>query len=93
VLTFILFLVIAGLVVGFIARAIVPGPDPMSIGGTIVLGIVGSFVGGFLGYLLFGQDIEDGAVQTSGLIGSVIGAVLVLLLVRRFGGRSSRRLV
>jgi uncharacterized membrane protein YeaQ/YmgE (transglycosylase-associated protein family) len=93
VLTFILFLVIAGLVVGFIARAIVPGPDPMSIGGTIVLGIVGSFVGGLLGYLLFGQDIEDGAVQTSGLIGSVIGAVLVLLLVRRFGGRSSRRLV
>jgi uncharacterized membrane protein YeaQ/YmgE (transglycosylase-associated protein family) len=92
VLTFILFLVIAGLVVGFIARAIVPGPDPMSIGGTIVLGIVGSFVGGLLGYLLFGQDIEDGAVQTSGLIGSVIGAVLVLLLVRRFGGRSSRRL-
>jgi uncharacterized membrane protein YeaQ/YmgE (transglycosylase-associated protein family) len=92
VLTFILFLVIAGLIVGFIARAIVPGPDPMSIGGTIVLGIVGSFVGGFLGYLLFGQDIEDGAVQTSGLIGSVIGAVLVLLLVRRFGGRSSRRL-
>ena len=91
-LTFILFLVIAGLVVGFIARAIVPGPDPMSIGGTIVLGIVGSFVGGFLGYLLFGQDIEDGAVQTSGLIGSVIGAVLVLLLVRRFGGRGSRRL-
>jgi uncharacterized membrane protein YeaQ/YmgE (transglycosylase-associated protein family) len=93
VLTFILFLVIAGLIVGFIARAIVPGPDPMTIGGTIVLGIVGSFVGGFLGYLLFGQDIEDGAVQTSGLIGSVIGAVLVLLLVRRFGGRSSRRLV
>jgi uncharacterized membrane protein YeaQ/YmgE (transglycosylase-associated protein family) len=92
VLSFILFLVIAGLIVGFIARAIVPGPDPMSIGGTIVLGIVGSFVGGFLGYLLFGQDIEDGAVQTSGLIGSVIGAVLVLLLVRRFGGRSSRRL-
>ena len=92
-LSFILFLIIAGLIVGFIARAIVPGPDPMSIGGTIVLGIVGSFVGGFLGYLLFGRDIQDGAVQTSGLIGSVIGAVLVLLVMRRFGGRSSRRLV
>jgi uncharacterized membrane protein YeaQ/YmgE (transglycosylase-associated protein family) len=93
VLGFVLFLIIAGLIVGFIARAIVPGPDPMTIGGTIVLGIVGSFVGGFLGYVLFGQDVSEGAIQPSGLLGSIIGAVLVLLLVRRFSGRGSRRLV
>jgi uncharacterized membrane protein YeaQ/YmgE (transglycosylase-associated protein family) len=92
VLGFILFLIVAGLIAGFIARAIVPGRDPMSIGGTIVLGIVGSFVGGLLGYVLFGADVEDGAIQPSGMIGSIIGAVLVLLLVRRFGGRSTRRL-
>jgi uncharacterized membrane protein YeaQ/YmgE (transglycosylase-associated protein family) len=93
VLSFILFLIIAGLIVGFIARALVPGRDSMSIGATIALGIAGSFLGGFLGYLLFGQDLEEGAFQTSGFIGSIIGAVLVLLLVRRFSGSGSRRLV
>jgi uncharacterized membrane protein YeaQ/YmgE (transglycosylase-associated protein family) len=92
VLGFILFLIVAGLIAGFIARALVPGRDPMSIGGTIVLGIVGSFVGGLLGYVLFGADVEDGAIQPSGMIGSIIGAVLVLLVVRRFGGRGTRRL-
>ena len=91
-LGFILFLIVAGLIAGFIARALVPGRDPMSIGGTIVLGSVGSFVGGLLGYVLFGADAQDGAIQPSGFIGSIIGAVLVLLLVRRFGGRGSRRL-
>ena len=91
-LGFILFLLVAGLVAGFLARAIVPGRDSMSIGGTIVLGIVGSFVGGFLGYVLFGHDFNEGAIQPSGLIGSVIGAVIVLLLVRRFSGSGSRRL-
>jgi uncharacterized membrane protein YeaQ/YmgE (transglycosylase-associated protein family) len=92
VLGFILFLIVAGLIAGFIARALVPGRDPMSIGGTIVLGIVGSFVGGLLGYVLFGADVEDGAIQPSGMVGSIIGAVLVLLVVRRFGGRGARRL-
>ena len=47
---FILWLLIAGLV----ARLLVPGRDPMGILGTILLGIVGSFIGGFLGYVLFG---------------------------------------
>ena len=44
------------LIAGFIARALVPGRDPMGIGGTILLGIVGSFVGGFLGWAIFGKD-------------------------------------
>jgi uncharacterized membrane protein YeaQ/YmgE (transglycosylase-associated protein family) len=72
--------IIVGLVVGFIARAIVPGPDPLSVGATIVLGIVGSFIGGFLGWALFGKDLEEGALQPSGLIGSLVGAVIALLL-------------
>ena len=79
---FLIGLLLIGLIAGFIARALVPGPDPMGIGGTILLGIVGSFVGGFLGYLIFGHDIEDGAVQTSGIIGSIVGAVIVLLIYR-----------
>ena len=66
-------LLIVGLIAGFIARAFVPGDDSMSVGKTIGLGIVGSFVGGLLGYVLFGADINDGIVQAYGLIGSVIG--------------------
>jgi uncharacterized membrane protein YeaQ/YmgE (transglycosylase-associated protein family) len=81
-------MLIVGAVGGFLARALVPGPDPMSIGMTIVLGVVGSFVGGFLGYLVFGKDSSQGALQPSGIIGSIIGAVIVLLVFRRVGGRS-----
>jgi uncharacterized membrane protein YeaQ/YmgE (transglycosylase-associated protein family) len=79
-------LVIVGLVAGALARLLVPGRDSMGIGATIVIGIVGSFVGGFLGYVLFHKDGQDGFLQPAGLIGSVIGAVLVLLAYRRFGG-------
>jgi uncharacterized membrane protein YeaQ/YmgE (transglycosylase-associated protein family) len=80
-LLFIITMIVVGLIVGFIARALVPGPDPMGVGATILLGIVGSFVGGFLGYVLFGTDVDEGALQPSGLIGSIIGAVLALLLL------------
>jgi uncharacterized membrane protein YeaQ/YmgE (transglycosylase-associated protein family) len=58
---------------------------------TIVLGIVGSFVGGFLGYLIFHKDAQDGFLQPSGLIGSVIGAVIVLLIWMRVGDRRAVR--
>ena len=47
---------------------------------TVVLGVVGSFVGGFLGYVLFGNDPGEGGLQASGIIGSVIGAVIALLI-------------
>jgi uncharacterized membrane protein YeaQ/YmgE (transglycosylase-associated protein family) len=91
VLGFIIALVIVGLIVGFLARALVPGPDPMGVGGTILLGIVGSFVGGFLGYVLFGKDFDEGALQPAGLVGSLIGAIVVLLILRSTTGRGVRR--
>lgn len=84
---FILFLLIIGLVAGFLARLLVPGPDPMSVGATLVLGIVGSFIGGFIGWALFGKDFADGALQVSGLVGSVVGAVLALLVYRATNDR------
>jgi uncharacterized membrane protein YeaQ/YmgE (transglycosylase-associated protein family) len=89
VLWFIITLLLIGLVAGFIARALVPGPDPMGVGGTLLLGVVGSFVGGFLGYVLFGKDPGEGALQASGIIGSIIGAIIVLLLWRMFSRRGS----
>jgi uncharacterized membrane protein YeaQ/YmgE (transglycosylase-associated protein family) len=81
-LGFVLFLLIIGVVGGFLARLLVPGPDPMTVWQTILLGIVGSFIGGFIGYLLFRKDGDDGAFQASGLIGSVVGAVIALLIWR-----------
>jgi uncharacterized membrane protein YeaQ/YmgE (transglycosylase-associated protein family) len=63
----------------------------MTILQTILLGIAGSFVGGFLGRLLFGSG--DGPVQPSSWIGSTIGAVIVLaiyLLIKRRTGTDPR---
>lgn len=88
-LGFILFLLIIGVIAGFLARGLVPGPDPMSVGATIVLGILGSFLGGFLGWALFGNDFDEGALQPSGIIGSIVGAVLLLLAYRAISRSSS----
>jgi uncharacterized membrane protein YeaQ/YmgE (transglycosylase-associated protein family) len=84
-------LLIIGLIAGFLARAIVPGRQAMSVPQTILLGIVGSFIGGFLGYLIFHKDSQDGFVQPSSWIGSVIGAVIALLIYMRLQGRSRSR--
>lgn len=79
-LGFIIGLIIVGLIAGFVARALVPGDDSMSIGATILLGIVGSFVGGFLADALFRSDAEDVGLAPSGIIGSIIGAIIALLI-------------
>ena len=79
--------IIVGLIAGALARLIVPGKQDLSIPMTILLGIVGSFVGGFLGYLLFHKDSADGFLQPAGIIGSVIGAIIALLIWNRVGSR------
>ncbi len=71
-------LIIIGFFAGFIARALVPGRQSMTVLQTILLGVVGSFVGGFLGRLLFHHG--SGFVQTSSWIGSIIGAIIALLV-------------
>jgi uncharacterized membrane protein YeaQ/YmgE (transglycosylase-associated protein family) len=87
----IIVMLIVGLIAGALARLLVPGKDPMGIGATILLGIVGSFIGGFLGWAIFHKDAGQGALQPSGLIGSVIGAIIALLIYRAVSGRSHRR--
>ena len=89
-LVFIITLIIVGAIAGFIARAVVHGRDPMCVVGTIVLGIIGSFIGGFLGYLLFHKDASAGALQPAGIIGSIIGAIVALLIYRATARRGSR---
>lgn len=73
---------IFGLIIGCIARLFVPGVQPMGWIKTILLGIIGSFVGGTIGSLLI-----DGssALHPGGWVSSVIGAVLILLIAGRRG--------
>ncbi|MET0901904.1 MAG: GlsB/YeaQ/YmgE family stress response membrane protein [Acidimicrobiales bacterium] len=88
---FLIGLVIVGLIAGFLARALVPGDDSMSIAATIGLGIVGSFVGGFLADVLFRSDAEDRGLSPAGIIGSIIGAVIVLLIYNATTNRRALR--
>ncbi|MBK4346238.1 GlsB/YeaQ/YmgE family stress response membrane protein [Lacisediminihabitans changchengi] len=87
----IISIIVIGLIAGAVARLLVPGKQNLSIGMTIVLGIVGSFVGGFLGYLIFGADPSGGFFQPAGIVGSIIGAIIVLLIWIAVRGRRTAR--
>lgn len=78
--------ILFGLVVGAIAKFLMPGRDPGGWIVTILLGIAGSFVGGFLASALMGRDNT-----TAGWIGSIIGAMILLFVYRLIVGR--RRVV
>jgi uncharacterized membrane protein YeaQ/YmgE (transglycosylase-associated protein family) len=77
----ILGMILIGLVVGLVARFITPGPNPAGIIVTIVIGIVGSVIATYGGQALGLYQVG----QPAGFIGSVIGAVVLLVLVRLFG--------
>ncbi|MCC7335056.1 MAG: GlsB/YeaQ/YmgE family stress response membrane protein [Pirellulaceae bacterium] len=73
--------ILFGLLVGLIARGLVPGTQSMGCMRTLGLGIVGSFVGGAIGYLFVGGSL----VQSSGWIGSIVGAIVLLIICVRQG--------
>ena len=81
-IAFIVVLLIVGLIVGAIARLLMPGRDPLGILGTIGLGIAGSFVGGFLQNLVEYHSLSVHSFHRVGLIGSIIGAWVLLLVLR-----------
>ncbi|HEY4490843.1 MAG TPA: GlsB/YeaQ/YmgE family stress response membrane protein [Acidobacteriota bacterium] len=72
---------IIGLIVGAIARFLLPGRDPMGCLATSLLGIGGAFVGGFLSRLFFPQPSPNQYLRP-GFLASLVGAILLLLLVR-----------
>lgn len=73
---------IFGIAAGAFARLLMPGRDPMGCLTTMVLGIVGSLLGGFLSGLVFGNN--DAGFEPSGFIGAVIGAIILLAIYRYF---------
>lgn len=81
ILMFILF----GLIVGFLARAIMPGRQGLGFIATALVGIAGSFVGGFIGNMISGAPMLD--LHASGFIGSIVGALLVLAIMGWTGRR------
>jgi uncharacterized membrane protein YeaQ/YmgE (transglycosylase-associated protein family) len=91
--TFIIILILVGLVAGAVARLVVPGRDPMGILGTILLGIVGSFVGGFIWNLIQYHRLAPHKFHLVGIIGSILGAIVVLLVLRLTGLERGRRRV
>lgn len=81
ILMFILF----GLIVGFLARAIMPGRQSMGFLATALVGIGGSFVGGIIGNLMSGAPLLD--LHSSGFIGSIVGSLIVLAIMGYAGRR------
>ena len=77
-----------GLVIGLIARMLYPGRQPMGFIATMILGIVGSLLGGFLSYA-FGFRPEEGAFRGAGWIMSIVGAMVVVWLGLFIGSHSS----
>jgi uncharacterized membrane protein YeaQ/YmgE (transglycosylase-associated protein family) len=88
---FIIMLLVVGLICGAIARLLMPGRDPIGIIGTIVLGIIGSFVGGFLQNLIEYHSVSVHSFHTVGIIGSIIGAWVLLLILRLAHAEPGRR--
>ena len=78
--------IVVGLLAGLIARALFPGPQAMGIIATILLGLVGSFVGGLVGMVVWHHDIAQ--FTPGGLLLSALGAIVVLLI---WGAASRRR--
>lgn len=75
-----LWTLLIGLIVGALAKLVMPGKDPGGIIITILLGIAGAFLAGFIGRTVGWYRPEEGA----GLVASVLGALLLLFLYRRF---------
>ena len=80
--------IIVGLIAGALARLIMPGRDPMGIVATIVLGIIGSLVGGFVSMALW-RNNDSSAFQGSGLLLSILGAIVVLWIWRMVKSRNT----
>jgi uncharacterized membrane protein YeaQ/YmgE (transglycosylase-associated protein family) len=79
--------IVIGIIAGYLGRLLLPGRDPMGFVGTVIAGIVGALVGYFLFTSLLGIG-DDDKFDLGGIIGSVIGTMIVLLIWRQIAGRN-----
>ncbi len=85
-LAFIWWLIV-GVVAGLIARALIPGRQPMGLLMTMILGLAGSLIGGFISTLLFSYDPADPGFHAGGFFMSIIGAMILLSLYVAYAQR------
>lgn len=74
--------VVIGAIAGYLGRLLMPGEQRLGCIGTTVLGMAGSLVGGTLGALIFGGDLD---ISAAGIIGAIIGTLIVLFVLERTG--------
>jgi uncharacterized membrane protein YeaQ/YmgE (transglycosylase-associated protein family) len=88
----IIWMIILGLIVGLVARLIVPGKQPLGVIATALLGIVGAYVGGTLGSVVFAphQFTITPPIKHS-FLGALVGAVILLLIYQLVRTRTTRR--
>ena len=79
-ITYIILLIVSGLIVGALGRLAIPGRDPMSIPLTILVGIAGSLIGGLIGQALFNRP--------GGMLLAVLSAAAIVFAIRKFRGGS-----
>jgi uncharacterized membrane protein YeaQ/YmgE (transglycosylase-associated protein family) len=83
--TFLIAVLVGGLVIGALGRLLVPGPNPIGFGWTLLCGIAGSFLGGLLGRYLFHFGFVTLALEV------LVAAAFVSLVARRQRGHAARR--
>ncbi|KUH40004.1 MULTISPECIES: GlsB/YeaQ/YmgE family stress response membrane protein [Streptomyces] len=84
--------ILIGLAAGLIAKALMPGRDPGGLLITMLIGIAGGLLGGWLGKVLFGVDSIDGFFDLSTWVAAVVGSVILLAVYRMLtGARSTHR--
>jgi uncharacterized membrane protein YeaQ/YmgE (transglycosylase-associated protein family) len=81
--------IVIGIIAGYLGRLLLPGRDPMGFVGTVVAGIVGALVGYFLFTSLLGIG-DDDKFDLGGIIGSILGTMIVLLIWRQIAARGDR---
>ncbi|MEV6653431.1 GlsB/YeaQ/YmgE family stress response membrane protein [Streptomyces sp. NPDC051219] len=84
--------ILIGLLAGIIAKTLMPGRDPGGIIITMLIGIAGGLLGGWLGKVIFGVDSIDGFFDLSTWVAAIVGSLILLILYRLVtGNRSSHR--
>ncbi len=83
--------IVLGLIAGAIAKLIMPGDDPGGIIVTILIGIVGALLGGFLASAIFSVSVNDSFFQLSTWISAIVGSLILLGIYRAVAGRKAVR--